>query len=288
MKLYTVIPVVGVTLVQAFPGAAPQPATEVRAAADPRFTQWRAPGPNDVRSPCPGLNSLANHGFLNRNGKGNTIPQLIAGGKAGLNMGADFMGGIGLAGLAASPFPLLGSFDLNDLDKHNFPIEHDGSLSREDAFFGNDYSFNQTDFNMLLSHFQGGKTSIKTASEGKYARVQDSRRRNPTMVYGAREFVLSYGETALYLQTMSDPFSGVANVNYIKSLFEKEKLPYELGWRPSTQEITLLTLGNMVFELFGAGPEPAPEGLKVTADTYKNAFEVVNGVLPILGNLTTL
>ncbi|KAJ9477203.1 HEME_HALOPEROXIDASE domain-containing protein [Pseudozyma hubeiensis] len=27
-----------------------------------------APGPNDIRGPCPGLNLLANHGYLNRNG----------------------------------------------------------------------------------------------------------------------------------------------------------------------------------------------------------------------------
>jgi hypothetical protein len=26
--------------------------------------KWIAPGPDDSRSPCPGLNTLANHGFL--------------------------------------------------------------------------------------------------------------------------------------------------------------------------------------------------------------------------------
>lgn len=25
---------------------------------------WSPPGPSDSRSPCPGLNTLANHGFL--------------------------------------------------------------------------------------------------------------------------------------------------------------------------------------------------------------------------------
>ncbi|KAA8913359.1 Chloroperoxidase [Sphaerosporella brunnea] len=29
---------------------------------------WQAPGPNDKRGPCPALNSLANHGYLPRNG----------------------------------------------------------------------------------------------------------------------------------------------------------------------------------------------------------------------------
>ena len=29
---------------------------------------WQAPGPNDARGPCPGLNALANHGYLPRDG----------------------------------------------------------------------------------------------------------------------------------------------------------------------------------------------------------------------------
>lgn len=31
--------------------------------------QWQAPSPNDVRSPCPFLNTIANHGLVNRSGK---------------------------------------------------------------------------------------------------------------------------------------------------------------------------------------------------------------------------
>ena len=29
---------------------------------------WVAPGPNDIRGPCPGLNALANHGYFPHNG----------------------------------------------------------------------------------------------------------------------------------------------------------------------------------------------------------------------------
>jgi len=69
------------------------------------------------------LNALANHGFINRNGKALTIPDLVAGLSAGMNVGADFTTAIGAAGLLSSPMPLLGSFNLNDLNQHNFPIE---------------------------------------------------------------------------------------------------------------------------------------------------------------------
>ncbi|PIA98869.1 Aromatic peroxygenase [Cercospora beticola] len=38
--------------------------------------EWQAPGPNDQRGPCPGLNAFANHGFQQRNGVA-TIQQYI-------------------------------------------------------------------------------------------------------------------------------------------------------------------------------------------------------------------
>lgn len=31
--------------------------------------QWQPPGPDDVRGPCPFLNTLANHGLVNRSGR---------------------------------------------------------------------------------------------------------------------------------------------------------------------------------------------------------------------------
>jgi len=46
------------------------------------------PGPTDVRGPCPGLNTLANHGYIPRNGIA-TVGQMIDGTQALFNMGAD-------------------------------------------------------------------------------------------------------------------------------------------------------------------------------------------------------
>jgi hypothetical protein len=44
------------------------------------FPQFIPPSqiPGAVRSPCPGLNSLANHGFLPRDGKNISLPVLFA------------------------------------------------------------------------------------------------------------------------------------------------------------------------------------------------------------------
>ncbi|KAF4994431.1 hypothetical protein FDECE_13131 [Fusarium decemcellulare] len=49
---------------------------------------FRAPGPTDQRGPCPGLNTLANHGYIPRSGIA-TIGQIQAGTAKLFNMGAD-------------------------------------------------------------------------------------------------------------------------------------------------------------------------------------------------------
>lgn len=113
---------------------------------------------------------------------------------------------------------------------------------------------------------------------------------DPDFVYGPREFVLSYGETALYLQTMaadpSQPFTGVASVDYVRSLFEQEMLPYGLGWRRPEQEITLATLGFMAGQLFAASPRPAPEAVLVGVDTLTDVWEAKDPITGLLANLT--
>jgi len=256
-------------------------------ANDLRFRDFHPPGSGDVRSPCPGLNALANHGFIHRDGRQMTIPHLIKGLAEGLNMGADFTTAIGGAGLLSSPNPLGGSFDLSDLNMHNFPIEHDASMSRQDAALGNPQPFYSPNWQQYISFFDGkATTDVPTASKAKFARYQDSLAKNLQFTYGPREAVLSYGENALYLQTMGDPVTGKAKVEYVKTLFEQEKLPFEQGWRPNKAPITLVSLGLMVVELFGNSPEPVPEGVRIVADSYKDALVAIAGGSKILANLT--
>ncbi|CAK3964688.1 sterigmatocystin biosynthesis peroxidase stcC [Lecanosticta acicola] len=256
-------------------------------ANDPRFTNWVAPGPYDVRCPCPGLNTLANHGFIHHDGRNMTLPHLLQGLAAGMNMGADFTILIGGAGLLSSPDPLGGAFDLNDLDEHNFPIEHDGSLSRQDAYFGNDHSFYDRYWQQVVSFYSGGMTDLLPAAESIANRTADSENINPTFTYGFREFIFRYGETAIYLQAMgADDATGVTRVDWIRSLFEQERLPYDLGWRPRAEPITFPSLGLMVLNLFRVSPQNVPEGEKVFQDSYKDAFEALVGGSEVLNRIT--
>jgi hypothetical protein len=226
--------------------------------------QWYTPCHTIFMTPLISPIALANHNFIHRNGRNMTIPHLIKGLAEGMNMGADFTTAIGGAGLLSSPNPLGGSFDLSDLNMHNFPIEHDASISRQDAALGNDQPFYNPNWQQYIRFFDGKTTTdIPTASKAKFARYNDSLTKNPQFQYGPREAILSYGENALYLQAMSDPVSGKAQISYVKSLFEQEKLPYDLGWRPSKTPITLASLGVMAVKLLGVSPEPLSEGAKI-------------------------
>lgn len=69
--------------------------------------EFKAPGPNDSRGPCPGLNLLANYGYLPRDGYVN-FGQILEATARGFNMGTD------LATVLAT-FAVLGSGDLDGL-----------------------------------------------------------------------------------------------------------------------------------------------------------------------------
>ncbi|UZJ55765.1 hypothetical protein CBS101457_005085 [Exobasidium rhododendri] len=58
-----------------------------------------APGPTDQRGPCPGLNTLANHGYLPRNGIV-TAGQVEEAASEGFNMAADLSGLLNLVAVA--------------------------------------------------------------------------------------------------------------------------------------------------------------------------------------------
>lgn len=100
-------------------------------------TPWQAPAPDEHRSPCPGLNSLANGGHLPRSGRV-TEADLVRAMHERLGLAPS----IGRT-LAKAALKRLGKpgpdgepvLDLADLSLHGF-IEHDASLTRRDAHRG--------------------------------------------------------------------------------------------------------------------------------------------------------
>lgn len=236
------------------------------------YSQWSPPGPDDSRSPCPGLNSMANHGILPHNGKGLTVKMLTDAMQGVFNIGFDLRTILAVGGVFSSPNALRdGTMDLADLDKHNY-IEHDGSLSRAPIHQGgDDHTFRQDIFDQVLSFFNnttGATTNIDEAAKAHLHRVQaDSKTKDFT--YGSKQTFLAMGETALYLMALGDPVTGVTPVNYIRTLFEEERIPYEEGWRTPTTEISLGNTLEMLQKIASADGELKKEGAITNATLAK-------------------
>jgi hypothetical protein len=57
----------------------------------------------------------------------------------------------------------------------------------------------------------------------RYNRVTTEEKRDPKFTYTPQQFILSYGETALYISVMGDPIYGVAPIEYVKIFFGERR-----------------------------------------------------------------
>lgn len=168
------------------------------------------------------LNSLANHAFLPRNGK-NLDQSIIASALSGaLNFPFEpFLPQI-QGGLAHSSTGENGTFNLEDL-VHK-PMEHDGSLSRKDAFWGDALRFDPLIWATTARHFDGKDViSIETAAKARADRVAAAEALNPDFNLTETQMTTSYAESGLYLLTFGNKVTGDAKTEWVKVMFGKSK-----------------------------------------------------------------
>lgn len=120
---------------------------------------FQLPTETDVRSPCPGLNALANHGLLPRDGKNIDLPTLIAGAYKGFSLASEATTLVGGVGLQASTTGNASTFNLDDLAQH-LPrvIEHDGSMTRNDSYWGDCLTFSEQAYARTLATWGDNQT----------------------------------------------------------------------------------------------------------------------------------
>jgi len=102
---------------------------------------FQAPGPDDSRGPCPGLNLLANHGYLPRDGHVN-FGQVLDATARGFNMGADLATVLAVFAVLTdgdiaieSWYHGAGPGSIGGLNRHS-TVEADVSPNREDFYNG--------------------------------------------------------------------------------------------------------------------------------------------------------
>ncbi|KAJ5233153.1 Chloroperoxidase [Penicillium chermesinum] len=190
---------------------------------------WHPAGPFDSRSPCPGLNALANHGWLPRSGKNidlDTFRSAISGAYNYEPTSMDFIFSLALK-FNLTTTGNQSTFNLVDLARHD-EIEFDGSLSRNDIYFGDDLHFDPTVWASTARRLQLYDTrgsvedqyvTLEAAARARAARVADAKRANPSFNASANQMAGSPGTTALYLTTLWDDKVGAVPKSWIKAFF---------------------------------------------------------------------
>ncbi|KAG7382686.1 hypothetical protein PHYPSEUDO_004656 [Phytophthora pseudosyringae] len=198
----------------------------VRDAADHRYSRPSGadvsgfPPPNAApnhRSPCPALNSLANHGYLPRDGKALT-PEMIRSAIVDV-----FNVDEALAGRLTRPLP--SQLTLADLSVHGF-IEHDASLVHDDAYWKRDPAqINATLADALFAKSQDGQLNKHVMAAERRQRETQCKTENPEYALPVQGQAAAYGESALLLLAMGDYETETISVEHAKSFLVDEKIP---------------------------------------------------------------
>ncbi|KAL0934547.1 uncharacterized protein CTRU02_211346 [Colletotrichum truncatum] len=199
--------------------------------------EWAPAGPDDFRGPCPMMNTLANHGFLPHDGRNLTQDTVVT----ALNDALNFNQSLGVLmfqmAIVANPEPNATFFTLDHLNRHNV-LEHDASLSRTDAFFGNNHIFNQTVFDESRMYWTADVLDANMLANSKVARQVTSKAFNPNYTFTATVENFSLGEVAAPIIVFGDMNAGTVQKNMVEYFFQNERLPSELGWIKKSEPVT--------------------------------------------------
>ncbi|KAK4234934.1 Chloroperoxidase [Achaetomium macrosporum] len=226
--------------------------------------------PRDSRSPCPGLNALANHGYLPRSGLNIDLETLRYAVVAGFNLERTTQDGAFNLAIAfnLSTSGNSSTFHLEDLRLHD-AIEFDGSLSRNDFYLGDNLHFNPAIWHTVATNLGLYKTgpskedkyvTVEVAAKAAAARVKAAMAANKHFNASESQMQGSPGTTALYLTTLWDDDAGAVPKSWIRALFEEERIPFREGYNPTTRkQKTAQDLGDM-FARVTAVDTGAPKG----------------------------
>lgn len=202
-----------------------------------------APGSLDIRGPCPGLNTAANHNFLSHDGI-TTFTELVDAQQNVYGVGYDLAVllatlGVGLDGDVVTEKLSIGC-DASSrtsatkapsgepgLDGHN-RFEGDTSLTRNDFFVGpppgNNFLFNATLFTRM-SQVCKNNCDRDAMADYRYQRYNESLKTNPNFYFGPKSLLLYGAASFLYELFPSLGDQGKPDQATMNSFFIPERLP---------------------------------------------------------------
>ncbi|PNP76708.1 hypothetical protein FNYG_10127 [Fusarium nygamai] len=173
--------------------------------------KWIAPTPDASRGPCPGLNTLANHGYIPRDGKNITLDILKDGMLTGYNI--ENLDAVILFTQAIKTSP---NADLR---------------SRSDAFFADPNPFNETVWAESLTYFPDDLMTVEQVAKARMGRLATSKKTNPERSLSKLADGFSWGEMASFFEIMADGTTGTVEKKFIEYWLKNERMSTEIGWQ---------------------------------------------------------
>lgn len=214
-----------------------------------------APGEieDSIRGPCPGLNILANHGYIPRNGRNISAAAAIEAQMTAFNFDQASAASPIAGALSVSTTGYSDTFNLDDLARPG--ADRDGDLSRADRYFGDNVSFNQTIWSSVMQHWPDATVTFAQAAEARAARLRDAAAENPEFAQPEAAVAGSFTQLAGVLCAFGgSAVDGGARRDWINASFVEERLPYELGWATSAEVFTAAGFEGVIAGLRAATP----------------------------------
>ncbi|PHH70994.1 hypothetical protein CDD80_5608 [Ophiocordyceps camponoti-rufipedis] len=199
------------------------------------------PRPNDIRGPCPGLNALANCGWLSRDGRSIGMPEIMTAASRALHLDPQTIALVVAAGIVTRPGnkPLVipRRFDLRAVGFVTWGILHDCCFTRPDrggpatGFFRplpNVWMpalMNLIDQSSSLASTQELVIDMPVMARAKAARIDAGC--NYTVSAAAHGAV----EMAMLLCALGGD-KATTNINHVRAIMENEMIPRDLPERP--------------------------------------------------------
>ena len=238
--------------------------------------------PSDIRSPCPAVNTLANHGYISRNGRNIRANDLYA---ALFELGLSSPLAASFAyppyielhpGTQTSPpssWNLIGNListvrsfalrppgqqdaegvavlNLDQLDRPSV-VEHDVSLTRFDYAQGDNHTPQPELIKNLLAASGNGYTfTAADLVKLRKTRYERQKQDNPALHFEATQNQIACAEIALLLKVLGNGTE--VPVSHIKAFFEDERLPREEGWKRRVWwSLGIVELGTLTTKVKG-------------------------------------
>ncbi|EMD00520.1 hypothetical protein BAUCODRAFT_172510 [Baudoinia panamericana UAMH 10762] len=242
---------------------------------------FQAPGPTDIRGMCPTLNTMANHGYISRNGI-TTFAEAANACQITLGFGYDtcvFLSALGL--LAGGDLPS-GMYSIGGADsrvpntlgpslgisKHGF-FEVDNSISREDAYFGNQADFRLDRFERLvnITDKYDGQFGNSAFAEERVLLYNEAKNNNPNFDAGVRWLAVTTAERVFIFRALPNG-TDETNANYanVAPFYLNETFPHE--WFRRSTAYGLADTGADIANLLASSPQVTIPGQNEGIDNF--------------------